>query len=224
MIKKFEFTPANGFIDSSAFPNPQGEDVTREQLQRLHNQTKAFLNDLIDIINAYNIENKVTSESVKYLRVANGIVEWSTDNESWFALGGGGTGGSSVPGGGNPGQVLVRGDQEYTAKWLDIINAIDLATSITKGLLSAEDKALLDKLRIFTDDGEGISAADVVETEMRTFLKNNERALLFSKEGDALFYSATEAENLFQHKLQYGNELPESGAEGEIFLLLKAGS
>ena len=190
----------------------------------MHNQTKEFINALVDTINAYNIENKVTSESVKYLRVANGIVEWSTDNESWFALGGGGTGGSSVPGGGNPGQVLVRGDQEYTAKWLDIINAIALATSITNGLLSAEDKAFLDQLRLFTNSGEGVSASDIIETEMRTFLKNNERAQLFSQEGDALFYSTTESEELFQHKLQYGNELPESGSEGEIFLLLKAGS
>ena len=221
MINKFEFSPAQGFLDTGAFPNPQGEDVTREQLQRLHTQTREFINALIDTINAYNIENKVTSETVKYLRVANGIIEWSPDNDTWYPLGGGVSGGSTVPGGGVPGYVLVRGDQEYTAKWADIRSAISVASVLKSGLMSAEDKALVDALNFLTSGGQFISAADVTETEMRSFLKNNERAQLFDNEGGALFYSATEAEQVFQHKIEYGYTLPEAASDGDIFLLLK---
>ena len=168
MEKKFEFKPVNGYMDSAAFPNPQGEETTREMLQRLHNQTRDFINELIDAINAYNIENKVTSESVKYLRVADGNVQWSVDNETWFALGGGGTGGSAIPGGGQEGQVLARGASEFTARWDDIVNLVGIASEEKNGLLSAEDKGLLNKVKVITrlpaevcPDGKDLNQSEV---------------------------------------------------------------
>lgn len=222
MIEKFEFTPTTGLLDSGAFPNPQGEENTRQQLQILHNQTRDYINEVIDTINEYNITNKVTSESVKYLRVANGAVEWSVDNVSWFPLGSGEGGGSAIPGGGQENQALVRGSAEYTAKWKNLIDIINVATAQLNGLMSAEDKALFDKVMILTKSGESISAEDVTETEMRSFLKNNERALLFNKDGDALFYSIQDVEDIFQKKIQVGTVLPESAEEGDIFLLYEA--
>ena len=222
MEKKFEFKPVNGYMDSAAFPNPQGEETTREMLQRLHNQTRDFINELIDAINAYNIENKVTSESVKYLRVADGNVQWSVDNETWFSLGGGGTGGSAIPGGGQENQVLARGASEFTARWDDIVNLVGIASEEKNGLLSAEDKSLLNKVKVITENGEAVSAEYVQETQLKTFLKNTERAKLFDEEGDALFYSTNEVEQLFQKKIAYGTELPEEAEEGDIFLLIEA--
>lgn len=219
MINKFEFNPVNGLLNASEFPNPQGEEKTREQLQRLHEQTKDFINALVDTINLYNIENKVTSESVKYLRVHEGIVEWSVDNESWFPLGSGSGGGSSIPGGGKEGQALVRGSAEYTARWAELIDVINVATTELNGLLSKEDKALFDKTMKLTNNGKSISANNVTETDMYTFLRNNERSQLFSLEGDMLVYSIQEADNIFQTKIQVGTTLPETAEEGDIFLL-----
>ena len=220
MINKFEFNPVNGLLNTSEFPNPQGEETTREMLNRLHIQTRDFINALVETINLYNIENKVTSKSVKYLRVNEGIVEWSVDNESWFPLGSSG-GGSSIPGGGKEGQALVRGSAEYTTRWAELIDVINVATVELNGLLSKEDKALFDKTMQLTNNGESISADNVTETDMYTFLRNNERVQLFDNEGGALFYSTTESEQIFQHKITYGTELPEAGSEGDIFLLLK---
>lgn len=219
MINKFEFTPNNGFVDSSAFPNPQGEDVTREQLQRLHDQTRDFINNLIDLMNNYDLDHKVSSLSVKYLRVKDGIVEWSIDNESWFSLGSSEGGGSMVPSGGTEGQALIRGTEEYTARWDDLTNHISLASDQVKGLMSSQDKILLDKLNELTKNGESINADKIVETDMYTLLKNTERALLFNLDGDALFYSIVEADEIFQSKINMGTTLPESAEEGDIFLL-----
>lgn len=219
MIEKFEFTPITGFLDSGAFPNPQGEEITRQQLQKLHDQTRDYINAVIDTINGYNITNKVTSESVKYLRVANGVVEWSVDNVSWFPLGSGEGGGSAIPGGGLENQALVRGSAEYTAKWMNLIDIINVASAELNGLMSASDKTLFNKAMLLTNNGESISAENITETEMRYFLKNSERALLFNKDGDALFYSIQEADNIFQTKIQVGATLPETAEEGDIFLL-----
>lgn len=229
MINKFEFNPVNGLLNTSEFPNPQGEETTREMLNRLHIQTRDFINALVDTINLYNIENKVTSDSVKYLRVNQGIVEWSVDNESWFPLGSGSGGGSSIPGGGIEGQALIRGSAEYTARWASLVEVINVATAELNGLLSKEDKSLLDKTMQLTNNGESISAENVTETDMYTFLRNNERTQLFSPEGDLLVYSTTEADNIFQtiteadnifqKKIQVGTSLPETAEEGDIFLL-----
>ena len=45
-IEKFKFNPPLGFQSEAAFPNPLDEEQTREQLQRLHNQTRDYINQL----------------------------------------------------------------------------------------------------------------------------------------------------------------------------------
>ncbi len=49
-MKKFSFTPEDGLRNSMDFPDPHSEDDTREQFQRPHDQTKQFINNMIDIL------------------------------------------------------------------------------------------------------------------------------------------------------------------------------
>lgn len=44
-IDKFAFNPTNGFEDSSSFPDPGSEADTREQMMRLHYQTRDYINE-----------------------------------------------------------------------------------------------------------------------------------------------------------------------------------
>lgn len=50
VIDKLKFNPLRGYVDSNAFPNPKDEDAIREQIQRLHNQTRDYINQLVDLI------------------------------------------------------------------------------------------------------------------------------------------------------------------------------
>lgn len=43
-MDRFEFTPSNGFKDSSTFVDPASETETREQLMLPHEQTRDFMN------------------------------------------------------------------------------------------------------------------------------------------------------------------------------------
>lgn len=46
-MEKFQFTPENGFEDATAFPDPGSETETREQIFRLHQQTRDYINNQI---------------------------------------------------------------------------------------------------------------------------------------------------------------------------------
>ena len=50
-MEKFNFTPENGFKSSSAYYDPQTESQVREQLFRPHEQTRDFINSMVDHIN-----------------------------------------------------------------------------------------------------------------------------------------------------------------------------
>lgn len=41
------FTPSTGYLDTTAFPDPESETETRSQLQELHDQTKEYINTVI---------------------------------------------------------------------------------------------------------------------------------------------------------------------------------
>lgn len=56
-INRFNFDPVAGYEDAVSFPDPVGEWDTREQLQRLHSQTRDKLNDVIDHVNGLFIPN-----------------------------------------------------------------------------------------------------------------------------------------------------------------------
>ena len=51
IINKFEFDPVQGFENTVAFPDPTNEAEVREQLMRLHNQLKSYVNQLAVILN-----------------------------------------------------------------------------------------------------------------------------------------------------------------------------
>lgn len=46
-ISEFSFTPTDGFLNTSSYPDPATETETRTQLMSLHNQTKAYLNGVV---------------------------------------------------------------------------------------------------------------------------------------------------------------------------------
>ena len=43
-INEFSFTPADGFLDTEAYPDPSTETQVRTQLMSLHSQIKTYLN------------------------------------------------------------------------------------------------------------------------------------------------------------------------------------
>lgn len=51
-IETFRFSPENGYEDTISFPEPASEEATREQLQRLHGQTRDKLNEVISGFNS----------------------------------------------------------------------------------------------------------------------------------------------------------------------------
>lgn len=51
-IETFRFSPENGYVDTISFPEPASEEATREQLQRLHGQTRDKLNEVISEFNS----------------------------------------------------------------------------------------------------------------------------------------------------------------------------
>lgn len=75
-MDKFNFSPTDGFRDSSYFPDPGSETETRDQLQTLHDQTR-------DFINTYLLT--LSDGQVVRLRINDGTIEYSEDGETWTA-------------------------------------------------------------------------------------------------------------------------------------------
>lgn len=67
MANRFNFSPNNGFKDSSAYPNPQNETESREQLQRPLDQLKDFINsELVPYV------KEITSNDIKITETEDG--------------------------------------------------------------------------------------------------------------------------------------------------------
>lgn len=98
-MKKFSFTPENGFQDGTSFPDPASESETREQMQRIPNQIRDFINSLIDDIENNGgdeikwddkttlkdyIATLVASADVKKIRInKDNAIEYSLDGSTW---------------------------------------------------------------------------------------------------------------------------------------------
>lgn len=54
-MDRFSFTPDKGFEDASSFPDPGSESAAREQLMRLHNQMKDYVNTMADVVSSLEI-------------------------------------------------------------------------------------------------------------------------------------------------------------------------
>lgn len=64
-IEEFKFYPVDGFKNEASFPNPATEQATREQMQRLHNQTRDKLNEVILALNGF--DNSIADIIMEYL-------------------------------------------------------------------------------------------------------------------------------------------------------------
>lgn len=98
-MNKFKFTPENGFQDAVSFPDPASESETREQLQRIPNQIRDFINSLVDDIQTNGgdsikwddntslkeyIATLVASADVKKIRInKDNAIEYSLDGTTW---------------------------------------------------------------------------------------------------------------------------------------------
>lgn len=78
-MEKFNFSPTEGYENSTDFPNPQSESETREQIQRLHSQTRDFINGLISTFNGKDGAKEIGTELIDELilddKVASNIAE-----------------------------------------------------------------------------------------------------------------------------------------------------
>lgn len=80
-IDKLKFNPPRGFNDHDAFPNPIDEEMTREQLQRLHDQTRDYINQVVNLLaekgaNFIKTESGISiGEAVKYMKIPIATVE-----------------------------------------------------------------------------------------------------------------------------------------------------
>jgi len=76
-MEQFAFTPANGFKDSTSFPNPTTESATREQFQRIPDQIKDYINSVV---------TKQGSEVVILKVTDGGLLQYSTNGSVWHDI------------------------------------------------------------------------------------------------------------------------------------------
>ena len=63
-MEKFEFTPVQGFLDGTHYPNPTSMQQTREQFQRPLNQIRDFINQMLKIIPDKKVIIETVTESL----------------------------------------------------------------------------------------------------------------------------------------------------------------
>ena len=83
-MDNFAFNPVQGFKDTAAYPNPNSETETREQLFSLHEQTRDFINA--------NLVDAVTSDTVVKIKANTAGFSYSTDGINYTAITGSGQG------------------------------------------------------------------------------------------------------------------------------------
>lgn len=83
-MDNFAFNPVQGFKDTAAYPNPNSEAETREQLFSLHEQTRDFINA--------NLVDAVTSDTVVKIKANTAGFSYSTDGINYTAITGSGQG------------------------------------------------------------------------------------------------------------------------------------
>ena len=110
-VTPFAFDPPGGWNDAAVFPTYETSEMkVRSDLQELHDQTRDFINGLIESLGLEGLEaivGRPLDANMKYLRISDdGYIETSLDGETWARPSAGGGGG----GGDNPrlARVLLR--------------------------------------------------------------------------------------------------------------------
>ena len=87
-LNEFKFDPETGFKDASAFPDPTNETETRAQLMVLHEQTRNFINSLINTLNSNGGGDLSTDpidgiedEDGNPITTITGQLQWLLDNK-----------------------------------------------------------------------------------------------------------------------------------------------
>ncbi|HAE24041.1 MAG TPA: hypothetical protein DCG33_01765 [Prevotellaceae bacterium] len=83
-MDNFVFNPVHGFKDATAYPNPNSETETREQLFSLHEQTRDFINA--------NLVDAVTSDTVVKIKANETGFSYSTDGTNYTVIEGSSSG------------------------------------------------------------------------------------------------------------------------------------
>lgn len=77
-IEKYKFDPPDGFKDGLGFPNPTSETQVREQLQRLHDQSRDKINEIIE---TYNNSDSSVNTSIEEINRKISEVESSSNQK-----------------------------------------------------------------------------------------------------------------------------------------------
>ena len=87
-LNEFNFDPETGFKDASAFPDPTNETETRNQLMILHEQTRNFINSLINTLNnsgggdlSTDPIDGIEDEDGNPITTITGQLQWLLDNK-----------------------------------------------------------------------------------------------------------------------------------------------
>lgn len=91
-ISQFAFNPPNGWRDHTRFPTYEPDEVqVRDDMQELHDQTRDFINNVVDQLNTDKVSQAVlhpeTGAGLKYIRLDtdSNVIETSEDGVDWAA-------------------------------------------------------------------------------------------------------------------------------------------
>jgi len=212
-MQQFNFNPTTGFNNTTSFPDPADETETREQLQRLHDQTRDFINNYI-VVALNNLGSPIKSEDIKRMRVSRDesglIVQYSleTSGNQWYTISGGsGGGGTQLPSGGTMNYVLAkRSGEDYAYKYVDVNTLITGVNAMAVTQIDARRFISLSQLNALFENPSG--------TALRTYTKGETDDLI-----DEVAESVSELQSGKQDAIASGTSLPTEVVDGQIFLL-----
>jgi hypothetical protein len=82
-MEKFKFTPEQGFLDGTAYPNTKSEQENREQLQRPLNQLRDYVNELLGIIPTDEQLQKIVTNHELILELEKSVKELEENSNSY---------------------------------------------------------------------------------------------------------------------------------------------
>ena len=140
-MEEFKYTPEDGFLNETEFPNPSDDTglEARTQFMKLFNQVRDHINNELAV--------KKTNTTVKLRVNSQNQIEFSLDGVNWDVIIGTGEAGKGVASGGTIGQILVKSsDEAYDTKWETLADCskdkkglaqVGLGLDVTNGVISS---------------------------------------------------------------------------------------